>query len=143
MATGKLETNSKIGKWKLGRLLGSGGQGQVWEARPATGAHSPARALKVCFHTEAQARARFAQEIELLRGLPTNTWVIPLLDSNLDWEVEAKSGLACAFYVTERFDSSLEKLHWIHRAPLYALEIFREVCIAVRFLHELPAAVLH
>jgi serine/threonine protein kinase len=132
-----------LGKWKLGKRIGSGGQGEVWEVRLVSGAPGPPRALKVCLATEPRQRERFAREVALLKGLSHNGHVIPLIDSELDWKHEPKTGLTYSFYVTERFDGSLDGFPWLQRAPLLALRLFRELCDAVEFLHVQQPALIH
>jgi len=143
MGVGKLATGVILGTWKLGKYLAGGGQGEVWEVRPASGARTPPRAIKVCYLPDERGRRRFEQEVRLLGSLPPNHLIVPLLDSELEWKPEPRSGLECAFYVTERFECSLERLPWLSRAPLFALRAFKELCDATEFLHLLPSPLIH
>jgi serine/threonine protein kinase len=139
----KLQGGSTLGKWKLGKFIAGGGQGEVWEVRPSSRARTPPRALKVCYLSDPQSRSRFEQEVRLLSALPANSLIVPVLDSELGWKPESKSGLECSFYVTERFDCSVATLPWLHKTSSFAIRIFRELCEAVEFLHTLPSPVIH
>jgi len=139
----KLKGGLVLGKWKLGRCIGSGGQGEVWEVRLASGAPGPPRAMKICLAIDSRPRERFACEVALLKQLPPNSHVIPIVDSEVAWQQEQKTGASYSFYVTERFDDSLAGLRWIRRAPLFAISLFRDLCDAVEFLHLRNPALIH
>jgi serine/threonine protein kinase len=67
MAEMTFAENEVIGKWKIVRRLGAGGQATVWRVRYTDDSHSPAAALKLCTDPSEKARARFARELDLLR----------------------------------------------------------------------------
>lgn len=132
----KLKDGTAIGNWRVGKRLGGGGQGIVWEARPTTTSHAPPRALKVCFSDKPTDRARFEREVALLTKYKDVPHILHLVDADVSW-VERVEGLpAFAFHVTERCYGSLEDL----RADLgdagARLRLFQEACAAVAFLHE-------
>lgn len=62
-----IQKGMQIGPWRLEKSLGAGGQAEVWKARHPTEKHAPAVALKLCLHTDDKARARFLQEVALLK----------------------------------------------------------------------------
>jgi len=73
----------QIGPWKLGRRLGQGGNGIVWEAtRDDT---EGAVALKVINtrKVEREPYQRFVREIQFLRDHADLAGILPILDSNL------------------------------------------------------------
>jgi hypothetical protein len=142
MADKKLCNGQTLGNWKLGKNLGAGGQGDVWEVRPVETPHSPPRAIKVCTATDETARKRFELEVQLLKRC-THPNIPSVLDESLKWDVHKPTELQVSFYVLERFDSSLEKLRWVHEAPLLALRFFRDLCAAVEHIHQLTPTVLH
>lgn len=137
-----LKNGTTLGRWKLGRFRGGGGQGEVWEVRAEGVPHTPPRAMKICTSTDEVARKRFEREVALLAelehpGLPR------VLDHDLGWTSEPRSGLECSYFVTELFAGSLRDHAWIHRAPTLALELFREMLDPVIYLHEREPQVLH
>lgn len=123
-----------VGRWKLGRRLGEGGQGSVWVARPSGERHGTPRALKICKSADEQARARFEREIEILRRLD-GAHVPALVDASDGWQEVAAIEGEIAWYVGELFTSSLEDLPNVHRAPMLALEVFRGALAALAGLH--------
>ncbi len=140
VATGiVLKSNAIYGGWRVGRRLGGGGQGVVHEARPSTTKHAPPRALKAA---PIEHRARLEAEIRLLESIDHPN-ILKVLDKDLGWELEAKSGEQFGFYVTERCRGSLLDLWELHRAPVLVLQLFRQVCEAVEYLHHLENPMIH
>lgn len=137
-----LKNGTTLGGWKLGRFRGGGGQGEVWEVRAEGVPHTPPRAMKVCTSTDDVARKRFEREVELLAELE-HRGLSRVIERDLSWTHEPRSGLSCSYFVTELFAGSLSDHAWIHRAPMLALELFREVLDAVVYLHSREPQVLH
>ncbi|MFO0587293.1 MAG: serine/threonine-protein kinase [Polyangiaceae bacterium] len=143
MAETKFRNETVLGDWRLGRQIGSGGQGEVWEVRPAAKkVPTPPRAMKICVAKDELGRQRFRQEVEILRGLK-HPGIMAVYDASLEWKEEPKTKLECAFYVMERCDTSLESLTWLSAVPFYAVQLFKEICEAVAHLHSLSPPVLH
>jgi serine/threonine protein kinase len=103
-ATFKQDTT--IGNWRIGKLLGRGGQGGVWVARPKDTKNAPPRALKACFATDAKDRARFKREAALLKDCKSPL-ILALLDLDLTWKTHVPSLPEFAYYVGEGCDGSL------------------------------------
>lgn len=131
-----------IGNWKVNDLLGRGGQGSVWSAKPVRTKRTPARALKVCFATDAQAQARFAREVELLRKCESPR-VLKIFDADLDWKEHVPGAPAFAYYVAEKCKGSLEERQRDLGDARTRLDLFRQACDAVMDLHGLTDPVLH
>lgn len=140
--TRRLKNGIRFGTWELGKPIAAGGQGEVWEARSNNTKHSPPRAIKVCFADEPVARGRFEQEVHLLQQLK-HQGIPPVVDSDLSWTVEPKTSLSCSYYVSERFDHTLTDLRWIHASPLYGLQVFRELCDVLEYLHSRTPPIIH
>ncbi len=122
--------------------LGGGGQGSVWSAKPAKTKRSPARALKVCFAEDSQGRARFVQEVELLRRCDS-PYVLKVYDADLDWKEHVTGLPAFAFYVAEKCQGSLEHRRSDLGDHRRRLALFRQACRAVTHLHSLDAPIIH
>lgn len=125
--TTKLRNGLCLGAWELRRHIFTGGQGEVWEVRPNDIRRSPSRSMKICLADDPGSRVRFNQEVELLRVL-NHPGVIPILDSGFDISI-GSSGPPCWFYVTERFDSSLAEMPWLHEAPILSIRLFRQLLL--------------
>lgn len=128
-----LKKGDKIDSWILEARLGEGGQAEVWSARsPAK--HTPRAALKFCSHSDAQSRARFARELELLekhaharivrvkqkgdyRGIPY--FAMDLANRTLEHVVTKTS----------------PGLRVLQRSPGLLLDLFRQACDGVAHLH--------
>lgn len=142
----QLRNGMTVGNWKISRNLGHGGQSEVWEARVSTGVHHTIpRALKICLATDEQARARFSQEVELLQKYK-HAHIIPVLESNLSWEQEIGPEEATfhgAYYVMPRAEGSIINIPHLVRDTLTVLRLFRDICLAIDFLHTQNEPVLH
>ena len=79
----ELPPNTVIGAWKPNNLLGQGGQGAVWAAKPVKVKHTPQRALKACFATGGQGKARFVREVETLRRCDSPN-ILKVYDQDLE-----------------------------------------------------------
>lgn len=137
-----LKQNTTIGDWKLSKHLGSGGQGEVWAARSSKEAHSPPRALKVCFAADAKAQARFVREIDLLSS-HRHTHILSLLEANSKWIAHVQGAPAFAYFVGELCDGSLSQNKAALGNILMRLDLFKQACAAVAFLHGRASPVLH
>src|ERR1051325_989131 len=74
------QTGKQIGKWKLKRLLGKGGNAEVWEASKE--AHSDA-AIKILRTGDLYRYRRFKAEVDLLLSLGEHAGVLPLIEAHL------------------------------------------------------------
>ena len=131
-----------IGSWKVNEVLGRGGQGTVWTVKPVGVKHAPPRALKVCFATEDQPRARFAREIELLQRC-ASVHVLKVLDHNLSWTEHVPGAPPFAYYVSEKCKGSLEDRRKDLGDVRSRLALFRQACLAVMHLHAMEEPVIH
>jgi len=138
---GELKTNDVVGDWKVGKLLGRGGQGAVWVVRNTKATNMPPRALKVSFAIEDRPRQRFQREIELL-GKCDSPYVVKLLFGSPQWSEHIKGVQPFAFYVTEECAGSLEQL-----APDLDMSgriaLFRDACRGLIHAHGRPEAIIH
>jgi serine/threonine protein kinase len=138
----EVKCNVIIHEWKVGRSLGGGGQGDVWEVRPTTTPHAPPRAMKICTATDPVARQRFEREVATLSRLD-HPGIVPLYDSNTDWQAAPATEIICAYYVTERYPGALASVSWWKEAPVYCLSVFRQICDAIEYLHSREPPILH
>jgi serine/threonine protein kinase len=138
-----LHAGMRVGNWKLVSRLGRGGQGEVWEARDAAGApHTISRAIKICLDTNESARARFSQEVKILQQY-THPGIIPIIESNLNWGHNAGDISHCAYYVMPKAEGSILSIPHLARDTLTILGLFRDICLAIDFLHTQDEPVLH
>jgi serine/threonine protein kinase len=63
-----------------------GGMGAILLVTDETGEYGGTLALKYCKETEEELRQRFKREVRLLRKFSGNTKIVPLLDSDLEYE---------------------------------------------------------
>lgn len=63
------DPESRVGPWRLVRLIGEGGMGQVWQARRDDGVYDQIAALKLLAADHAALRERFAAERQRLAQL--------------------------------------------------------------------------
>lgn len=131
-----------LGKWKIGEKLGGGGQGSVWLAKPTSSKHSPVRALKVCIADDAQGRARFEREVELLLRCDS-PHVLKLFDHDLVWKEHVAGLPPLAYYVSERHRGSLVSRQRELGDARRRLALFKHACAALSYLHTLPEPLLH
>ncbi|MBI4870740.1 MAG: serine/threonine protein kinase [Candidatus Riflebacteria bacterium] len=71
--------------WTLGRLLGKGGMGCIFEARASTGQLGALKILAAAFAANQQAVRRFRREVQALQRL-RHPRVVAILDEHLDHE---------------------------------------------------------
>ena len=124
----------RIGVWRLQRLLGAGGSGQVWLAQRCDGAHDAVAALKLLRSgvQDARTQKRFAREGRVLARLQ-HAHIARLLDAGQG----ELSGHSLRYLVLEYVDG--ERIdHWCdrHFATIDArLCLFLQVCEAVAYAH--------
>jgi serine/threonine protein kinase len=138
----ELPPNAIIGAWKPTTLLGQGGQGAVWAAKPVRVKHTPQRAVKVCFASDDQGRARFAREVETLRRCDSPN-ILRIYDHDLEWKERIDSLPAFAYYVAEKCQGSMTQRKAQLGDARRRLELFRQACAAVSYLHSLSDPVIH
>ena len=137
-----LPPNTVIGVWKTNILLGQGGQGAVWAAKPAKVKHTPQRALKACFASEPQARSRFVREVETLRRCDSPN-ILKVYDQDLEWKEHAAGLPPFAYFVGEKCQGSMEQRQPHLGDARRRLELFKQACAAVRYLHTMADPVIH
>lgn len=138
----ELPPNTVIGTWKPTNLLGQGGQGAVWAAKPVKVKHTPQRALKACFATDDQGRARFVREVETLRRCDC-PHVLKVYDQDLEWKEHVPGLPAFAFYVSEKCQGSMEQRQPHLGDTRRRLSLFKQACAALAYLHTMPDPVIH
>jgi hypothetical protein len=117
-----------VGKWELDKEIGKGGQGSVWQVRPlAKVKNRPVHAMKLCTEGADLGRARFENEVAILRELEVQGCP-RVLDSDVSWTE------AYAYYVME-LARPLDPVQF-KRAPQRALEVLRELLATLAHLHE-------
>lgn len=131
-----------IGDWKVNALLGRGGQGSVWSAKPVRTKHTPQRALKVCFALDNQARARFVREVQILRSCDS-PHILKVYDDDLDWREHVPDMPSFAYYVSEKCQGSLEQRQHDLGDFRRRLALFRQACAAVTHLHTMSEPIIH
>ena len=140
-ATTELKANTEVDEWRIGKLLGRGGQGPVWEVRSTKTQNMPPRALKACFAYDERARARFVREIELLEKC-ASPYVVVKLAAEPAWIERVPNVAPFAYYVMEKCTASLEALQ--HDLDIgRRLALFRDACRSVIHLHTQPEPVIH
>lgn len=117
-------------------------QGAVWAAKPVKVKHTPQRALKICFATDEQGRARFVREVETLRRCDS-PGILKVYDQDLEWKEHIAGVPAFAYYVSEKCQGSMEQRRAHLGDARRKLELFRQACAAVAYLHSLADPVIH
>lgn len=136
----KLTPGLTIGSWRLQEPLGKGGQGEVWRVRHATTKHSPSRALKACLATDAKSRERFKREVEFLKAY-AHRYIMPVIDSDLSWGSKPPADSEVSYLVMELGNGTIDS--YPGADILRTLELFKQACEAVTFLHNRESPVLH
>jgi len=121
----------RIGAWRLDRLLGAGGSGQVWLGLRCDGRHDGHAAIKLLrgAASDRQAQQRFAREARLLARLQ-HPHVACLLD--VGESTQGQRYLVLEYVDGERID------HWCDRQRASIdtrLNLFLQVCDAVGYAH--------
>jgi serine/threonine-protein kinase len=121
----------RIGAWRVERLLGRGGMGEVWLAARDDGAHAGRAAIKLLrsLRGDVRAQERFLREGQILSRLE-HPHIARLLDAGgLE---DGQRYLVLEYVDGERIDDWCDRL----RLPLAArLELFVQVCTAVAYAH--------
>jgi serine/threonine-protein kinase len=126
----------QIGAWRLERLLGVGGTGQVWLARRCDGLHDGKAAVKLLRASaiDVHAQQRFAREGRLLARLE-HPHIARLLDvgqSGLRDRTQGQRYLVLEYVDGERIDRWCDR----HNASIDSrLQLFLQVCDAVAYAH--------
>ncbi|TLY47909.1 MAG: serine/threonine protein kinase, partial [Gammaproteobacteria bacterium] len=120
-----------LGAWRIERLLGRGGSGQVWLAQRCDGRHSAPAAIKVLRGAsgDRSSRLRFAREGRLLARL-RHAHIARLLD--VGDTAEGERYLVLEYVDGERID------RWCDQRCLgieARLRLFLQVCDAVAYAH--------
>jgi serine/threonine-protein kinase len=121
----------RLGPWRLERLLGKGGMGEVWLARRADGAYEMSAAVKLVRPgwSAAQLAPRFRRERALLARLQ-HPHIAKLLDGGI-----TDAGLP---YLVMEYVDGEPVTEWCdaRRAGIRErLRLFRTICEAVRVAH--------
>ncbi len=124
-------SGKRLGPWRLERLLGVGGAGQVWLARRSDGLHDGAAAVKFLrvAALDGHAQRRFAREGRLLAKLQ-HPHVARLLDVGEDEQHHRY--LVIEYVDGERIDRWSDE----RKASIQMrLRLFLQVCEAVAYAH--------
>ncbi len=121
----------QIGNWRLIRILGTGGMGQVWLAQRSDGLHQGQAAIKMLrvAISDGRANARFAQEGRILARL-VHPHIAMLLDAGVT--ATGERYLVIEYVDGERIDA------WCDERRLGIddrLALFLQVCSAVNYAH--------
>jgi len=124
-------TGRQFGAWKLERLLGVGGAGQVWLGRRCDGLHGGTAAIKLLRIAELDgyAQQRFAREGRLLAELE-HPHIARLIDVGKN--ADGQRYLVLEYVDGERID------RWCDRKGIdiaARMQLFLQVCEAVAYAH--------
>jgi serine/threonine protein kinase len=122
-----------LGSWRLGELIGNGGQGDVYKA--ISGEGQPVVAIKVIKTSKPKRRARFLFEVRAHAALSKAgaSNVMPILDQNLE---EVEDGAVHGYIVMPLAVTSLEQqLELITGRVELSLEIFVGILRGVESAH--------
>ncbi len=138
----ELPEGAVVGKWRVLKLLGRGGQGVVWGARATDTKRGPERALKACFSTDPKDRARFEREIHLLKQC-ASPYVLAILDAGSNWASHVEGQPPFAYYVAEKCAGSLKDLQATLGDVRERIRLAVHACRCVSHLHGLAEPVIH
>lgn len=121
----------RIGAWRIERLLGRGGMGEVWLAARDDGAHSGRAAIKLLRHPrgDALAQERFLREGQILARLE-HPHIARLLDAGE--RDDGQRYLVLEYVDGERIDDGCDRRQLAIAARL---QLFIQVCAAVAYAH--------
>ena len=127
-----LAADTRVGPWRVVRLIGAGGMGEVYEAERADGAFTRRVALKVIASSVAPALLlrRFRQEREILAGLD-HPGIARLIDAGV-------TDGGTPYYVMELVDGAPVDV-WCdtHTLDVRArVALARQMCAAVVYAHQ-------
>jgi serine/threonine-protein kinase len=122
---------ARLGPYRLERLLGEGGMGQVWLAERADGMYERKVALKLLRPglADPKLRQRFDREREILARF-AHPYIARLLDAGIDHN--GQPYLALEYVEGEPITSYCQSRHLDIAARL---DLFRQVCEAVSHAH--------
>jgi serine/threonine protein kinase len=86
VANNQLSSGRKIDQWTLMKILGQGGNGQVWLARDEGRPQHDPIAIKVLSKMKSIAYTRFRDEVRVLRDSEEIQGILPVLDAYLPEE---------------------------------------------------------
>lgn len=132
MAEAELKKGDVVGKWRLEKPLGTGGQGTVWRARYIDDPHCPAVAIKICNGGSEKARSRFAREQELLKA-QNHPGIVRVRDSGRH--------RGSPFFVMELASTTLAQIAAAESAGTRLIVESRELLL--RFIRQTCEAVAH
>jgi hypothetical protein len=130
LVPGKLAAGDSVGRYRIVREIGAGGMGSVYLAELSDGSSSRQFALKLLEWPSPEMAHRLAEESRILSRLE-HPHIAQLLDTGL-----TAAGLP--FLVMEYADGQpIDRYSTENRLPLRErVRIFRQVCAAVRYLHQ-------
>lgn len=126
-----LRTGAEVGPYRLERLLGEGGMGQVWLAARADGLYQRRVALKLLRPglTDSNLRIRFSRERQILARL-AHPHIARLLDAGIS--SDGLPYLALEYVEGEPITDYCRN----HQLPLeQRLKMFQQICDAVSHAH--------
>ena len=130
-----------IGKWHIGKEIGSGGQSKVYEAYQGEGKELVAIKIIEAKKDYIKKLSRFKQEMEIHYSLSSNDVknVIPILDHGLIAQAEDK---VLGFIVMQKAKVNLNDIVrlFINRIDL-SLEIFSGIVNGIKEIHN--AGIIH
>lgn len=129
------EQRRAVGRWELQRILGTGGQGQVWYAANEHGNTAAVKLIRAELLTDGDARARFQQEWQVAQRVTSRRVAVPV-----DADLTADTPYIAWEYVA---GPTLTE-HLASHGPLTGTQLdafARELAEAVRDLH--GAGVVH
>lgn len=129
LPTGSLSPGSRLGAWRIERLLGRGGMGEVYLAERVAGGFEQRAAIKLLRVDAIEHAARFEAERRILAQLE-HANIARLLDGGID---AAGRGWMAMEYVD---GATIGQHCGEQQAGLGArLDLFDEVCAAVAYAH--------
>lgn len=119
----------QVGSYRIIKLVGRGGSGEVYAAERADGTYQQQVALKILHFDAIERRDRFESERQILAGLE-HPHIARLLDGGISVDGHP--------YMVMEFVDGLPLIAWCRkeRLPLSArLDLFLQICDAVDYAH--------